>query len=228
MDRKTDPNCEQCGGTGWLDKDTDKPRFCQPCIEKDLQAEAELVSRKTLEMKALGKRPYFDFCPHFDLDVDDCLVCYDEAVIIRSQEARAREEAHTIKKDLLKKLLAHKKWVDALIEHLVINDEQHRCIDCRWHAAEHPSRDCAWGESCPGIHDWSKAEPFCPHFTPEWWTEQGYVRDWGDASVGAPPWMEILRKDTEERTEYLILNIYLRRPVTITVDKQTGGSGGGY
>jgi hypothetical protein len=91
------------------------------------------------------------------------------------------------------------------------------CMDCTFH-------HCSTVEELQTI----PVGGYCKHFTPEWWVEQGYVRYWGDAAVNAFPILEILRKETETNTKYLIIQPQLRRTVEIFVDKKTGYSWGSF
>ena len=75
------------------------------------------------------------------------------------------------------------------------------CLDCSWHSKEpkmsvhHPN--------------------YCIHFTKEYWEAQGYESNWGDAAVTYWPKLEILRRKTSTKVEYIILapDTGVRRPV---------------
>jgi hypothetical protein len=94
---------------------------------------------------------------------------------------------------------------------------KHVCIDCSLHHESTPKE--------------LRAIPkggYCKHLTPEYWEKKGYQRGWGDAAVMAFPHLEILRKDGEEATEFIILNGVIRRPVQITINRKTGSTGASY
>ena len=106
------------------------------------------------------------------------------------------------------------------------------CMDCAYHHQLHLEEDCPWPKMCdeitPFAHTWPQDAKYCPHFTPEWWVAQGYERYWGDAAVNDFPNLEILRKESDTRVDYIILNERTRRPITIWMNKETGDSWGGY
>jgi hypothetical protein len=57
---------------------------------------------------------------------------------------------------------------------------------------------------------------YCVHFTPEYWVDQGYERDWGDAAVMNWPHLEILRQQTGQDCRFVILAPHAqRRPVEL-------------
>lgn len=64
---------------------------------------------------------------------------------------------------------------------------------------------------------------YCKHLTPEYWAKKGYERGWGDAAVCNFPELEILLKENDEVSSFVILNGTLRRPVIITFNRKTGG-----
>jgi hypothetical protein len=68
----------------------------------------------------------------------------------------------------------------------------------------------------------------CKHFDPKFWEEKGYKQNWGDAAVGNTPHLNILRRETENDVEYLILSCHTRRPVEIYMNKKSGYSWGSY
>lgn len=72
------------------------------------------------------------------------------------------------------------------------------CMDCNVRSDQVPE-------------DW-----ICPHLRPEHWVEKGFVRNWGDAAVMRWPIMEILRREKDGDVDYVILSMFLRRPVTIS------------
>jgi hypothetical protein len=77
------------------------------------------------------------------------------------------------------------------------------CMDCSWHNA-HP------------IPEPTPEDYVCPHWTPEYWEAQGYQRNWGDAAVMHWPELEILRKEENGETRFVILAPrVLRRPVEL-------------
>lgn len=114
------------------------------------------------------------------------------------------------------------------INHYFVWGGMRRCMDCRFHDNLHDEDKCGFAEMCnwrfPEAHTW-RNKPYCPHFTPEWWEEQGYSRRWGDAAVNNFPHLEILRRETDEGCEFVVLAPDVtRRPVRImTTDKQAGG-----
>lgn len=87
------------------------------------------------------------------------------------------------------------------------------CLDCAWHkAAPLPT---------PIPDDF-----VCIHFRPDYWVEQGFKRNWGDAAVGSWPKLEILRKEEGGRVEYVILApLVTRRPVRIYADRNEANEG---
>ena len=89
--------------------------------------------------------------------------------------------------------------------------EQHICLDCAWHRKE-PEMSVHH----PG---------YCVHFTPEYWVAQGWERNWGDAAVSVWPVLEILRKASSTRVEYLVLCPAVRRPVRLVFTVNIGGYG---
>jgi hypothetical protein len=91
------------------------------------------------------------------------------------------------------------------------------CIDCLWHNG-------STLEELQAIKDGST----CKHFDPLYWEAQGYQRNWGDAAIMALPTLEILRKEDELSTKYLIIQPQLRRTVEIYIDKKTGYSWGSF
>jgi hypothetical protein len=91
------------------------------------------------------------------------------------------------------------------------------CIDCLWHN----------GSTLEELQAIPRGKT-CKHFTPEYWEAKGYVRNWGDAAIVALPVLEILRKEDETYTKYLIIQPQLRRPVEIYVDKVNNSSWGSY
>jgi len=58
----------------------------------------------------------------------------------------------------------------------------------------------------------------CKHFQPEYWVNQGFVRNWGDAAVNNFPHLEILRREIRRgEVEFVILAPYAtRRPVILS------------
>ena len=89
--------------------------------------------------------------------------------------------------------------------------EQHICLDCGWHRKE---------------PEMSTQHPgYCVHFTPEYWQAQGWERNWGDAAVGMWPVLEILRKATGTRVEFLVLCPAVRRPVNLYFQASLSGWG---
>jgi len=42
-------------------------------------------------------------------------------------------------------------------------------------------------------------------YSPEFWQGKGFTRNWGDAAVMDLPSLEILRKETDKGTEFIIL-----------------------
>jgi len=90
--------------------------------------------------------------------------------------------------------------------------EKHICIDCILHPASSLKEVQAIPEG-----------GYCKHLTPEYWEREGYERGWGDAAVCNWPQLEILLKQNDEESSFLILNGTLRRPVTITFNRRTGG-----
>ena len=96
-----------------------------------------------------------------------------------------------------------------------------------------------WGVACMGKHVCIDCYPlhprplkelraipeggYCKHLTPEYWTKKGYDRGWGDAAVCNFPELEILLKENDSVSSFIILNGTLRRPVTITFNRKTGG-----
>ncbi len=57
---------------------------------------------------------------------------------------------------------------------------------------------------------------YCVHFTPEYWEDQGFERDWGDAAVNNWPHLEILRHWDGGITMFVILAPHVTRgPVLI-------------
>lgn len=88
---------------------------------------------------------------------------------------------------------------------------KHVCIDCHFHKSS-PLEEL---QAIPG-------GGYCKHLTPEYWAKKGYHRGWGDAAVCNFPELEILRREADEVSGFIILNGTLRRPVRIEVDKKTG------
>ncbi len=86
------------------------------------------------------------------------------------------------------------------------------CIDCHLHHSSSLKELRAIPEG-----------GYCKHLTPEYWEKKGYERGWGDAAVCNFPELEILLKEDDEASRYLILNGTLRRPVIITFNRKTGG-----
>lgn len=89
---------------------------------------------------------------------------------------------------------------------------KHICIDCSLHRRREP-------EDVEG--------EYCEHFMPDYWVEQGYQRNWGDAAVMMWPQLEILRRSDEDGTKFLILApaTGIRRPVIIySEDKRAWGA----
>jgi len=88
------------------------------------------------------------------------------------------------------------------------------------------------GMTLPLCMDCGLEEPAtgpCPHWLPSYWKAQGYVRNWGDAAVMAWPRMEILRRETPDEIDYVILAPgVLRIPLHIYVRWRTGTSWGMY
>jgi hypothetical protein len=90
------------------------------------------------------------------------------------------------------------------------------CLDCKLHqtsatlSSSHPE--------------------YCVHFTPEFWAEQGYERDWGDAAVMNWPYLEILRQQTAQDCRFVVLAPHSqRRPVELyTSDPGAWGPTNGY
>jgi hypothetical protein len=66
---------------------------------------------------------------------------------------------------------------------------------------------------------------YCRHFSPVYWVRRGYERGGGDAAVMNWPHLEILRGETPDGIEFLILAPHAtRRPVVIeTSDPYAGG-----
>jgi hypothetical protein len=57
---------------------------------------------------------------------------------------------------------------------------------------------------------------YCVHFTPEYWEDQGFERNWGDAAVKNWPHLEILRHWDGGMTMFVILAPHVTRgPVLI-------------
>jgi hypothetical protein len=80
--------------------------------------------------------------------------------------------------------------------------EQWICLDCRLDSN---------GAVMSTIHP-----KYCAHFTPEFWMERGFERDWGDASVMNWPHLEILRYQTSDGCTFLVLAPHAqRRPVEL-------------
>jgi len=76
------------------------------------------------------------------------------------------------------------------------------CLDCKLHSI---------GAALSSMHP-----DYCIHFTPEYWVEQGYERDWGDAAVMNWPHLEILRQQTGQDCRFVILAPHAqRRPVEL-------------
>lgn len=89
--------------------------------------------------------------------------------------------------------------------------QQRVCIDCQYHQPQ------------PSL---SREHPgYCVHLTPDYWADQGWERNWGDAAVMAWPTLEILKRRQSDRIEYLILNGELRRPVRLYVTTSVNGWG---
>jgi hypothetical protein len=91
------------------------------------------------------------------------------------------------------------------------------CIDCRLHHSS-PLKEV-------------RAIPeggYCKHLTPEYWENKGYERGWGDAAVCNFPELEILLKENDAGSSFIILNGTLRRPVRIEVNRKTGGVDASY
>ena len=90
--------------------------------------------------------------------------------------------------------------------------EQRICFDCRMNPNSAVMSD---------IHS-----NYCVHFTPEYWMERGFERDWGDASVMNWPYLEILRHQTTEGCKFLVLAPHAqRRPVELyTSDPRAWGA----
>lgn len=66
---------------------------------------------------------------------------------------------------------------------------------------------------------------YCRHFSPDYWVRHGYERNWGDAAVMNWPLMEILRRETTDRCEFVILAPQSTRgPVILhSSDPEAGG-----
>lgn len=76
------------------------------------------------------------------------------------------------------------------------------CLDCNLHSTS---------AVLSSIHP-----DYCVHFTPEYWVEQGYERDWGDAAVMNWPRLEILRQQTGQECRFAVLAPHSqRRPVEL-------------
>ena len=64
----------------------------------------------------------------------------------------------------------------------------------------------------------------CPCLDPEAYVKRGYERNWGDAAVMNWPHLEILKKETTEGYEFVVLSpAHTRRPVILHVIKGKGG-----
>jgi hypothetical protein len=73
------------------------------------------------------------------------------------------------------------------------------------------------------------ADFVCPHWKPEYWEKRGYQRNWGDACINDWPKMEVLRKETDDKVEYLVLApTVLKHPAIYFFDKRSAVSWGSY
>lgn len=100
----------------------------------------------------------------------------------------------------------------------ITNDNRRLCLDCAW--SKDPQVEQELDQLQPGRH--------CKHYDPNYWVSQGFARNWGAAAVNCYPDLEILRKETEDQTEYIILSLVARRPVRLYVNKKTGDSWNSY
>jgi len=106
------------------------------------------------------------------------------------------------------------RWEELKSKNLIV------CMDCSFH-----------GHDNEEVLTYLELQPdggTCKHYDPKYWEEKGYKQHWGDAAVGNNPHLNILRRETENDVEYLILSCHTRRPVEIYFNKASGYSWGSY